>query len=126
MKYRFSAVFSIGLTIASFVLSLVLVVAGNHAYTFGGQYLVAVSHHNIGTESVGSQPQLDVTANAQISTRQNAISSEPSVSTKNIATANVYYVYLDKVCSGSPAHGVGTFRTVIERCESYSTATASA
>lgn len=43
MKYRFSAFFPIIFSIASFVLVLVLVLAGNHQSTFSGQYLVAVS-----------------------------------------------------------------------------------
>lgn len=45
MKYRFSAVFPIFFSIASFSLALVLVLAGHHATTFSGQYLVAVSQY---------------------------------------------------------------------------------
>jgi hypothetical protein len=43
-KYRFSAVFTIVFATASFVLALVLVLAGNDEHTFGGQYLVAVGN----------------------------------------------------------------------------------
>jgi hypothetical protein len=44
MKYRFSGVFPLILSLAVFVLSLVMVLAGQNEGTFGGQYLVAVSH----------------------------------------------------------------------------------
>ena len=42
MKYRFSAIFPIGFAITSFVLVLVLVLAGKERGTFGGQHLLAV------------------------------------------------------------------------------------
>ena len=42
MKYRFSAFFPIAFAVASFVLTLVLVLAGSDEHTFGGQYMVAV------------------------------------------------------------------------------------
>lgn len=127
MKYRFSAVFPIVFAIAGFILTLVLVVAGKDAYTFGGQYLVAVSYHGIGSGFVCSQPQLEIPASAQAPAAQNAISSESPTGTTQTETASIYYLYLQKVCSGSASHGAeGTSGIMIERCESYSTATASA
>ena len=42
MKYRFSAFFPIAFAVASFVLTLVLVLAGREEHTFCGQYMVAV------------------------------------------------------------------------------------
>ncbi|KAH8625685.1 hypothetical protein IG631_19564 [Alternaria alternata] len=42
MKYRFSAFFPIAFAVASFVLTLVLVLAGSDEHTFGGQYMVTV------------------------------------------------------------------------------------
>ena len=52
MKYRFSAVFSIAFAVTSFVLTLVLIIAGGDAHTFGGQYLVAVCSPQVGAEIV--------------------------------------------------------------------------
>lgn len=43
MKYRISGVVPLILSIAAFVLSLVVVLAGQGVGTFEGQYLVAVS-----------------------------------------------------------------------------------
>jgi hypothetical protein len=43
MKYRFSAVFPIAFAVASCVLSILVVVAGQGTDMFNGQYLVAVS-----------------------------------------------------------------------------------
>jgi hypothetical protein len=42
MKYRFSGVFPLLLSLASFVLTLVVVLAGQNSGTFQGQYLVTV------------------------------------------------------------------------------------
>jgi hypothetical protein len=42
MKYRFSAVFPIAFAVASCVLSILVVVAGQGTDMFNGQYLVAV------------------------------------------------------------------------------------
>jgi hypothetical protein len=42
MKYRFSAIFPIAFAVASFVFTLILVLAGSDEHTFGGQYIVAV------------------------------------------------------------------------------------
>ena len=42
MKYRFSGVFPVVLSLATFVLTLVVVLAGQNMGTFEGQYLVAV------------------------------------------------------------------------------------
>lgn len=42
MKYRFSGVFPFVLSLAAFVLTLVVVLAGHDIATFRGQYLVAV------------------------------------------------------------------------------------
>lgn len=42
MKYRFSGVFPLVLSLAAFVLTLVMVLAGGNVTTFEGQYLVAV------------------------------------------------------------------------------------
>jgi hypothetical protein len=42
MKYRFSAILPIASAVASFVFTLVLVLAGSDEHTFGGQYIVAV------------------------------------------------------------------------------------
>jgi hypothetical protein len=42
MKYRFSAIFPIAFAVASFVFTLVLVLAGSDEHIFGGQYIVAV------------------------------------------------------------------------------------
>jgi len=42
MKYRFSAILSIAFAAASFVFTLVLVLAGSNEHMFGGQYIVAV------------------------------------------------------------------------------------
>lgn len=42
MKYRFSAFFPIAFAVASFVLTLVLVLAGSDEHNFGGQYIVTV------------------------------------------------------------------------------------
>jgi hypothetical protein len=46
-KYRFSAVFPLVFVLASFVLSLVVVLAGRDKGIFDGQYLLAVSHERI-------------------------------------------------------------------------------
>ena len=42
MKYRFSGVFPLVLSLATFILTLVVVLAGQDITTFRGQYLVAV------------------------------------------------------------------------------------
>lgn len=44
MKYRFSGVFPLALSLATFVVSLVVVLAGQNEGMFRGQYLVSASH----------------------------------------------------------------------------------
>lgn len=46
MKYRFSAVFPIVSSIASFTLTILVVLAGREDGLLGGQYLIAVCGHS--------------------------------------------------------------------------------
>ncbi|KAG9190560.1 sphingolipid 4-desaturase/C4-monooxygenase [Alternaria panax] len=107
MKYRFSAVFPIAFAVASFVFSLVLVLAESDENTFGGQYMVALNTSAEGQES----SQLDAT-------------SARSAGADGAVLADVYYLYLRTICSGfilntsDDASNV----VVVERCESYSEA----
>ncbi|RYN57558.1 hypothetical protein AA0118_g7691 [Alternaria tenuissima] len=106
MKYRFSA-FPIAFAVASFVLTLVLVLAGSDEHTFGGQYMVALNSSAVTQE--GRQPDAP-------STRSEGVNEE--------ALADVYYLHLRTVCSGSISNSPDDASDVVivERCESYSTA----
>ncbi|KAL1655266.1 sphingolipid delta-4 desaturase [Didymella pomorum] len=52
MKYRFSGVFPLVLSLATFVLSLVVVLGGQNKGTFGGQYLVALNTSRLGQDVI--------------------------------------------------------------------------
>ncbi|XP_014558698.1 hypothetical protein COCVIDRAFT_43919, partial [Bipolaris victoriae FI3] len=111
-KYRFSAVFPMVLAIASFVLTLTLVLAGQDAHTFGGQYLAAVSYDRQYHAS-------------QVPVYQDVKAFESSSATDTTETGNVYYLYLHKVCYYSLAHGSEATSDIFERtCTSYATVAA--
>ncbi|KAI4960098.1 hypothetical protein J4E86_001718 [Alternaria arbusti] len=107
MKYRFSAILSIAFAVASFVFTLVLVLAGSDEHMFGGQYIVALNTTTIARAS----SQSDAT-----SIRSEGVDGE--------ALADVYYLYLRTVCSGSipDAQDAASDIVVVELCEIYSEA----
>ncbi|KAH7558391.1 hypothetical protein BM1_05663 [Bipolaris maydis] len=110
-KYRFSAVLSMALAIASFVLTLTLVLAGDDAHTFDGQYLAALY---IPSES-GVPVYQDVTV------------FESSSTTDTTETGNAFHLYLHQVCYDSPTYGSEVASDVFERiCKSYATVAAGA
>ncbi|KAJ5031488.1 dihydroceramide delta-desaturase [Bipolaris maydis] len=98
-KYRFSAVLSMALAIASFVLTLTLVLAGDDAHTFDGQYLAALY---IPSES-GVPVYQDVTV------------FESSSTTDTTETGNAFHLYLHQVCYDSPTYGSEVASDVFER-----------
>ncbi|KNG47960.1 sphingolipid delta4-desaturase [Stemphylium lycopersici] len=107
MKYRFSAVLSIAVAVASFVLTLVLVLAGSDAHTFGGQYLVA----------------LNTSAMGKTSARQKVMPVSSSSGVNDTGMARVYHLYIQGVCTGSPANSEeSTSDIIIENCETYAEA----
>ncbi|EMD96628.1 hypothetical protein COCHEDRAFT_1036230, partial [Bipolaris maydis C5] len=111
-KYRFSAVLSMALAIASFVLTLTLVLAGDDAHTFDGQYLAAVSYYRQRHES-GVPVYQDVTV------------FESSSTTDTTETGNAFHLYLHQVCYDSPTYGSEVASDVFERiCKSYATVAA--
>ncbi|KAF3052466.1 hypothetical protein E8E11_010124 [Didymella keratinophila] len=52
MKYRFSGVFPLILSLATFVLSLVVVLGGQNEGTFGGQYLITLNTSRLGQDVI--------------------------------------------------------------------------
>ncbi|KAI4714531.1 hypothetical protein J4E89_000211 [Alternaria sp. Ai002NY15] len=107
MKYRFSAILSIAFAAASFVFTLVLVLAGSDEHMFGGQYIVA----------------LNTTTIARASSQSDTTSKRPE-GVDGEALADVYYLYLRTVCSGSisDAQDDASDIVAVELCESYSEA----
>ncbi|KAI4950474.1 hypothetical protein J4E91_004357 [Alternaria rosae] len=104
MKYRFSAIFPIAFAVASFVFTLVLVLAGSDEHMFGGQFIVALNTSTMARDSL----QADATS----------IESEV---VDGKVLADVYYLYLRTVCSGSIPNSPddNSDAIVVELCETY-------
>ncbi|KAF3032588.1 hypothetical protein E8E12_001856 [Didymella heteroderae] len=158
MKYRFSGMIPLILSLAAFVLSLVVVLAGQNEGTFGGQYLVALNTSRLGQDII-------------VFEKASATSTAPSASASTISAPlnpanpdnplnglgdslgdlasnltdivndglgdaindvvkgvvdrtgvrDLYYVYIQKICSGSvvgeDGGNTGVFQ--IDDCRSY-------
>ncbi|KAF1928493.1 uncharacterized protein M421DRAFT_62912 [Didymella exigua CBS 183.55] len=105
MKYRFSGVFPLILSLAAFALSLVVVLAGQNVGVLEGQYLVAVRH-------LSASQFMNLTLTNLVN---------------QTGIKDFYYAYLQKVCSGSAGEdGSNADRAKIDDCRSYEDAGLSA
>ncbi|KAA8620123.1 hypothetical protein PtrV1_07217 [Pyrenophora tritici-repentis] len=104
MKYRFSAIFPIAFSVTSFLLMLVLVLAGKESATFGGQYLLALDTSVLMQRAQTQQP--------------NAMPVTPSArAAPEAVVPDIYYLYLQNICSGYT--DTTTNSIIIANCESY-------
>lgn len=117
MKYRFSGVFPFVLSLAASVLTLVTTLAGHKAGALEGQYLVAVSFVGVDGRMSTDNCQLNTSRMAQdvitfgrvepstacsaapdqLDPRRPLATSKPL---KQTGVRDVYYVYMQKICSG--------------------------
>ncbi|KZM25238.1 uncharacterized protein EKO05_0007434 [Ascochyta rabiei] len=176
MKYRFSGVFSLILSLTTFVLTLVVVLAGRNVGTFEGQYIIALNTSRVGQDVVtferASATSTPLSGTSSTSSRlpnptKSVLTSPPSIPTnsdnslegigdilgnlsgsltdiindglgdvingvvggiiKQTGVRDFYYVYLQKICSGSfsSADGSNADAVRVDDCRSWDNITES-
>ncbi|OAL47180.1 hypothetical protein IQ07DRAFT_483449, partial [Pyrenochaeta sp. DS3sAY3a] len=105
-KYRFSAIVPFLFVVASFVLSLVILLAGKDKGTFEGVYLVSLNTSRLGQDII----KFEQASSTSTSTSPSATSSA--------GVAGVYYAYLGSVCTSNVTEESPGTR-VIRECKSW-------
>ncbi|XPS77818.1 hypothetical protein M3J09_009845 [Ascochyta lentis] len=170
MKYRFSGAFPLVLSLATFVLTLVVVLGGQNVGTFEGQYMLALNTSRVGQDVIAFDraSATSTTPSATSSTPSRPANPTNSFSTSNlldptnpdglleglgdmlgnlsgnltdavndglgdvingvvegvvsqIGVKDFYYVYLQKICSGSfnSADGNNADAVKVDDCRSW-------